>query len=166
MSQSLHANVDEALVKTWIDEVGTDASCTVPLLQKIQDQYGYLPQDAMDIVVDNTDITGSQLFGVATFYSQFRLDPVGRHMVRVCTGTACHVRGSERIKTSVKHVLHLDGNNDTAEDGSYTVEDVACVGCCSQAPVMMIDGSVHGELKGVDAQKAIKRHARSVKETI
>lgn len=165
---SLEATVDPALVRQWITEIGSDASAAVPLLQAIQTQYGYLPRTAMDMVVQNTQINASQLYGVATFYAQFRLKPVGRHMIKVCHGTACHVQGADRLNTALRHVLGLTDtpDQDTSPNGGYTVEDVACIGCCSLAPVILIDGQAFPNLKGADAQRALKTHARQVSEVL
>ncbi|UZJ37189.1 MULTISPECIES: complex I 24 kDa subunit family protein [Prosthecochloris] len=158
---SLVATVDKALVMKWIAENGSDASAAVPLLQAVQNEYGYLPREAMDIIVSETDISASQLFGVATFYSQFRLDPVGRHVIKVCHGTACHVSGADRLNTALRQSLGItEEEEDTASNGSYTIEDVACIGCCSLAPVMVIGEETFGNLKGADAQRSLKKHAR------
>ncbi len=159
MSQSLEAKVDPQLVKQWIEGIGKNPSYSVPILQKIQSHYGYLPRTAMDIVVEHSEISASQLYGVATFYSQFRLKPVGRHMIKVCHGTACHVRGADRLNTAVRHALMLDEKQETSSNGSYTMEDVACVGCCSLAPVMVIDEEIFGELSGASAGRSLKKHA-------
>jgi NADH:ubiquinone oxidoreductase subunit E len=167
MEQSLEAKVDPALVMGWIQELGKAPSAAVPLLQAIQSKYGYLPRPAMNLVIKNSEITGSQLFGVATFYSQFRMTPVGRHLIKVCHGTACHVSGADRLNTSLKSMLDiLNSDNDTAENGSYTIEDVACVGCCSQAPVLVIDDEVMGYLKGSTAQRQLKKHAKKHEEIL
>jgi NADH:ubiquinone oxidoreductase subunit E len=166
-NQSLEATVDPELVNTWIQEIGSDVSAAVPLLQAIQGEYGYLPRDAMDMVIAKSDINASQLFGVATFYAQFRMRPVGRHLVKVCHGTACHVRGADRLNTSLRHILAIeDEEEDTASNGSYTVEDVACVGCCSLAPALVIDDEIIGNLTGADAQRALKKHAKGCKEEL
>ncbi len=167
MEQSLEAKVDSTLVIDWVQSIGREPSATVPLLQAIQSEYGYLPRKAMDIVIKNSEISGSQLFGVATFYSQFRMTPVGRHLIKVCHGTACHVTGADRLNTSVRYMLDImDEDKDTADNGSYTIEDVACVGCCSQAPVMVIDELVLGYLKGSTAQRQLKKHARKCEEIL
>ncbi len=166
-NESLEANVDPELVNQWIQQIGGDVSAAVPLLQAIQGEYGYLPRDAMDLVIANTDINASQLFGVATFYAQFRMRPVGRHLIKVCHGTACHVRGADRLNTSLRHILAIeDEEEDTAPNGSYTVEDVACVGCCSLAPALVIDDQITGNLTGADAQRALKRHAKTHNEVL
>ncbi len=166
MSKSLEANVDESKVLGWIKKIGTEPSASVPLLQEIQSEYGYLPREAMEIVIKNSAITSSQLYGVATFYSQFRLKPIGRHLIKVCHGTACHVRGADRLDTSVEHALGLKKGQDTALDGSYTVEQVACVGCCSLAPVMVVDDKVLGDLTGATAKRALKAHAKENDEKL
>jgi len=166
-SQSLEATVVPDLVKQWINEIGSEASATVPLLQAIQGEYGYLPRDAMDLVVANSDITASQLYGVATFYSQFRMRPVGRNLVKVCHGTACHVRGADRLDTSLRHILAIEEEEeDTSPNGSYTVESVACVGCCSIAPALVINDDIVGNLSGAKAQQTLKKHARKASEEL
>ena len=166
-NESLEATVDPELVDKWIQEIGGEVSAAVPLLQAIQGEYGYLPRLAMDLVIAKTDINASQLFGVATFYAQFRMRPVGRHLLKVCHGTACHVRGADRLNTSLRHILGIeDEEEDTASNGSYTVEDVACVGCCSLAPALVIDDEIIGNLTGADAQRALKKHAKGCKEEL
>ncbi|MBL6989047.1 MAG: NAD(P)H-dependent oxidoreductase subunit E [Bacteriovoracaceae bacterium] len=166
VKQSLRATVDESLVKEWIDKIGRDSPATVPLLQAVQSEYGYLPRAAMDYIVEHTNISGGQLYGVATFYSQFRLKPVGRHKIKVCHGTACHVRGADRVSTALRFSLDLQGESDTSPSGGYTVENVACVGCCSLAPVMVINDDVKGDLTGALAERELKKHARKNKEAI
>ena len=167
MSQSLEAKVELEDVLSWIKRIGSDSSSTVPLLQAAQSKYGYLPRAAMDMIIQNSDITGSQVYGVATFYSQFRLKPVGRHIIRVCHGTACHVTGADRLDTSLRHILNItDEEQDTAENGSYTIEQVACIGCCSQAPVLVIADEVSGNLTGANAQRALKKHAKKNEEIV
>ncbi len=166
-NQSLEAVVDPKLVQTWIDGIGSDVSAAVPLLQAIQGEYGYLPRDAMDLVIAKSDINASQLYGVATFYAQFRMKPVGRHLVKVCHGTACHVRGADRLNTALKHALGIEDDEvDTASNGSYTIENVACVGCCSLAPALVIDDVIVGNLTGSSAQRELKKHARTCDETL
>ena len=164
---SLEATVDPAEVQGWINTLGTEPSAAVPLLQAVQRAFGYLPRKAMDLIIDNTEINASQLFGVATFYAQFRLDPVGRNLIKVCHGTACHVQGADRLNTSLRHVLGMtDENEDTASNGSYTVEDVACIGCCSLAPVMLIGEKAFPNLKGADAQRHLVKHAKTAGEIL
>lgn len=166
-TSSLEAVVDPGKVRQWIDRLGSDVSAAIPLLQAIQGEYGYLPRKAMELVVEQTDINASQLYGVATFFAQFRLKPVGRHLIKVCHGTACHVKGADRLNTALRQALDItDPEQDTASNGSYTIEDVACIGCCSLAPVMVIGEDVFPNLKGADAQRSLKKHARDHREML
>lgn len=163
----LEAVVDPDKVQGWINAIGTDPSAAVPLLQAIQGEFGYLPRKAMNLLVERTQINASQLYGVATFYAQFRLKPVGRHMIKVCHGTACHVQGADRLNTSLRHAMGIEEpEQDTASNGSYTIENVACIGCCSLAPVMVIDGQAFPNLKGADAQRQLFKHAREHNEIL
>jgi len=124
---------------------GTDAGQLIPLLQDIQDAYGYLPPAVLTWVSTRTGIPTSRMYGVITFYAQFYLEPHGRHTVRCCRGTACHVKGGKRIAAAVEHALGVDEGG-TTEDMRYTFETVACLGTCFLAPVMMIDNDYYGQL--------------------
>jgi NADH:ubiquinone oxidoreductase subunit E len=125
---------------------------TIPLLAEIQKELGYLPEEAIRYVSSKLDIPAAELFGVATFYAMFRLQPEGRYVVRLCRGTACHVQGSLLIGEQLQRYLHVK-EGETTEDGLFTLQFVACLGCCSLAPVMMVGDEVHGRLtpeKAVD----------------
>jgi len=166
-TSSLEAVVDPQLIQQWIAQIGSDSAAAVPLLQAIQTEYGYVPRKAMDLVVQNSSINASQLFGVVTFYAQFRLRPVGRNRIKVCHGTACHVKGADRLNTALRQALDItDPDADTSRNGSYTMEDVACIGCCSLAPVMVIGEDVFPNLKGADSQRSLKKHAKSHNEIL
>ncbi len=117
----------------------------IAVLQKAQDIYGYLPKDVMYYVAEKLGLTPADVVAVATFYSQFRLTPIGKYLIMSCQGTACHVNGSERIFDAMSEYLGI-GNGETTEDGLFTLENVACLGCCSLAPVIMINGEAHGNL--------------------
>ncbi len=117
----------------------------IPVLQEVQELYGYLPEEAMKRVANSLKISFSQVFGVATFYAQFHLKPRGRHVIRVCSGTACHVRGSDKIIGEVEEQLGIK-SGETTEDLRFTIEPVACLGACGLAPVMMIDEDSYGRL--------------------
>lgn len=119
---------------------------TIPLLQELQGVEGYLKRDTMQYVSKQTGIKIADMYGVATFYSMFRLKPQGRHIIRVCKGTACHVSGAETIYHAIQSHLNLTDLDDTTDDGKFTLMEVACLGCCSLAPVMMIDEQTHGKL--------------------
>ncbi|MCA9442070.1 MAG: NAD(P)H-dependent oxidoreductase subunit E, partial [Candidatus Omnitrophica bacterium] len=133
-------------IEEILEERGRDSSRVIPILQAIQEEFQYLPREAMERVCQLTEITPSQLAGVASFYSQFRFKPMGRHLMRVCHGTACHVKGSDRVEDSIRRHLHMDKNVETDDRGEYTVERVACLGCCTLSPVVQIDDEVYGHL--------------------
>ena len=128
----------------------------IPLLQKLQEAYGYLPQDVIQRLSEKTGIFVSQIMGVVTFYSQFRLKPVGKNIVRVCFGTACHVNGAENIADAICRELNIELGG-TTEDKMFTVESVACLGCCSLAPVIMINDETHGRLSPDSARNVIRQ---------
>ncbi|WP_366922908.1 NADH-quinone oxidoreductase subunit NuoE [Metallumcola ferriviriculae] len=117
----------------------------IPVLQAAQDVYGYLPKEAMERIARELKLPFSKVFGVATFYSQFHLDPRGENIIRVCLGTACHVRGGAGIFGKVKEVLGVE-DGETTEDLKFTLESVACIGACGLAPVMMVNDDTHGRL--------------------
>lgn len=118
----------------------------IPLLQDVQNLEGYLRQDTMKYVSEQTGVPAAEIFGVATFYSMFRLKPQGKYVIRVCKGTACHVSGANGILNAIRENLKLSGTDDTTEDALFTVMEVACLGCCSLAPVIMIGDQTFGKL--------------------
>ena len=128
----------------------------ISLLQDTQEAFGYVPKEAVEYFSDTLGIAPSRFYGVATFYSQFRLKPSGKNRITACCGTACHVRGAERILTSLKRELHLADEEDTTTDSQFTVEKVACLGFCSFAPVVLINGAVHGKTTADPILKEIK----------
>jgi NADH-quinone oxidoreductase subunit E len=117
----------------------------IPLLAAMQKEMGYIAPEAVEFMARELDIPAAKLFGVATFYAQFHLSPRGRHIIRVCRGTACHVRGSLKILERIKDLLEV-GENQTTEDLRFTLEPVACLGACGLAPVMTIGDSTFGRL--------------------
>lgn len=127
----------------------------IPLLQGVQQLYGYIPAEAFEKLARETGLKLSDMYGVATFYAQFRLKPVGKHIIKVCHGTACHVQNANSITDSLKETLGINDGETTA-DGLFTLESVACLGCCSLAPVMMIGNDTYGKLTGGQAVKIIK----------
>ena len=136
-------------------EYGDTTSNLITILQKAQDIYGYLPKDVLYHVADRLGTTPAEVLGVATFYSQFRLTPIGKYLIMSCQGTACHVNGSERILGAISEYLGIK-NGETTEDGLFTLEEVACLGCCSLAPVIMINGEAHGSLTPDKAVSVLK----------
>lgn len=149
--------IDLAAVTSLIEKCGTGLEATIPLLQGIQTTYGYLPMEALRRVSKETGIPASHLFGVATFYKQFRLKPMGKNMIRVCLGTACHVQGGGRVHEVTRESLEIADKEDTTEDRLFTVEPVACLGCCSLAPVVMINETTHGRLDAPKVRKLMRK---------
>ncbi len=117
----------------------------IPILQDVQEELGYLPEEAMREVARFMRLPESKVFGVATFYARFHLQPRGKHIIRLCCGTACHVRGAKKISDKVKDLLQVDVGQTTG-DKKYTFEEVACIGACGLAPVMTIDEKTFGKL--------------------
>ena len=134
-----------------LQEFGKDSAKLIPILQKVQDAYGFLPEDIMRYIANELEISPARVFGVATFFAHFAITPKGKHIVRVCNGTACHVKGSATVINMVREVLKLKPGQDTTEDGLFTLECVSCLGACGLAPVMVMDETVHGQ---ITAQKA------------
>jgi NADH-quinone oxidoreductase subunit E len=117
----------------------------IPVLQKVQEHYGYLPRPAMEQVSRRMLIPMSRLYGVATFYAQFKMRPRGRYIIRVCKGTACHIQGSPKIAERIEENLGIQ-SGETTSDLRFTLEEVACIGACALAPVIMINDNPHGRL--------------------
>ena len=117
----------------------------IPILQQVQEEFGYLPEQAMLEIARFTGVPESRVYGVASFYAQFRFTPVGKNRVMVCRGTACHVKGAPRILDEVEKALEIK-EGETRQDLEYTLESVACIGCCALAPCFSINGKVHGEM--------------------
>ena len=117
----------------------------IPVLQEVQEKLGYLPVTAVHDIAHYLGITGNEVFGVITFYAQFRTTPIGRNLVRVCRGTACHVRGGVAILKEVEKRIGIRAG-ETAQDMEYTLETVACIGACSLAPTMVVNGETHGQM--------------------
>lgn len=136
---------------------GYDGSETelIPLLQRLQEAYGYLPEDIIEKVSERSGIFASKIIGVVTFYSQFRTQPAGESVIKICFGTACHVNGAEKIAEALSGELGIPVGS-TTQDNKFTLETVACLGCCSLAPVMMINDEVYGRLTPESARKTIR----------
>lgn len=133
-------------VRHIIEMTGGGKEAVIPVLQAIQKKYNYLPEEALREVCELTDITPQQIIGVASFYAQFRLQPVGKHMIKVCVGTACHVKGAGLVYDAFHRELGLKGNEDTDATRTFTLEKVSCLGCCTLAPVVQIDGITYGHV--------------------
>ena len=147
--------VDLSMIDPLIEKYKDKKGNMIPLLQGTQDVYGYIPRAAFEKISREADLELSDMYGVATFYAQFRLEPVGKHIVKVCHGTACHVQNANSVTDALKEALKVEDGG-TTEDGMFTLESVACLGCCSLAPVMMIGDETYGKLSGSQAVKIIK----------
>lgn len=117
----------------------------IPLLQKVQESLGYIPEDRLRQIAQDCGVSEAEVFGVVTFYKQFRLQPQGRYVVKVCNGTACHVNGAAQLESAAEEVLGIHRGESDAKL-HFTLESVNCVGCCSLAPVVMVNGETHGSL--------------------
>lgn len=142
---TLNVDYSQKELTKLLDNFGGDPEELIPILQEIQDRFGYLPKEAMLKVSKYLGTPESQIYAVASFYAQFRFKPMGRNIIQVCRGTACHVKGAPRILDEFKRVLGID-EDETTEDQEYTLETVACLGCCALAPAATINGEVVANL--------------------
>lgn len=131
----------------------------IPLLQDAQALLGYLPVWAVVAIARGLRLSPSRVYGVVTFYTQFRLQPVGRSIIKVCHGTACHVAGAERVSESLEFRLGVNAGG-TTSDGAFTLENVACLGCCSLSPVVMVGETVYGKVDSSKIPRVLKKHMR------
>ncbi len=129
----------------------------IPVLQQAQEEYGYLPEEVLKEIAVNLDLSLSQVYGVVTFYTQFHLEPRGENIIRVCTGTACHVRGAGEVLDVLKDELGVD-NGGTTEDLKFTLETVACIGACGLAPVIMVNDNTHGRLNAESTRDVLDKY--------
>jgi len=150
-----NGRVDLGLLDPVLKEYGGVSGSLISIMQKAQEIYGYLPIDVLKHIADRTGNKRAKIYGIATFYAQFRLKPVGKYVILQCQGTACHVNGSEEVGSAICDELSIKPG-DTTDDGMFTLEDVACLGCCSLAPAMMINGEAYGKLTPVKARQIIK----------
>ncbi len=146
---------DLSKLDSVLKEYGDSSTNLITILQKAQNIYGYLPKDVIYYIAEKLSVTPADIMGVATFYSQFRLTPIGKYLIMSCQGTACHVNGSERVLAAMKEYLGIE-SGETTEDGLFTLEEVACLGCCSLAPVIMINGEAYGNLTPDSAVEVLK----------
>jgi len=141
-----------------------DPSQVIPLLQYVQEREGYVPEKAIEEISEITGVSVSNIFSVITFYKQFRLRPPGKYILRVCDGTACHVNNARMLLDILNDELKLEGT-DTTNDGLFTIMPVACLGCCSLAPVMMVNEDTYGKLTPQKLRKIIRDYQKKGKET-
>ncbi|MBN2774826.1 MAG: NAD(P)H-dependent oxidoreductase subunit E, partial [Prolixibacteraceae bacterium] len=144
------------IVDNIIQEKGKTRKSLIPILQAIQNHFNYLPENALRRISENSEITASDIIGVASFYSQFRLEPVGNHMIKVCVGTACHVKGAVQVYDAFRREMKLNEGQITDEKREYTLEKVSCLGCCTLAPVVQIDNVTYGHVESGQVGQIIK----------
>ncbi len=153
--------MNDALVKLLTKYKESEGNL-ITLLQDTQEEFGYVPREAVHWFSRELDVPESRFFGIATFYAQFHLHPRGKNIVTACCGTACHVRGAERLVNAIKRELKLGEDQDTTDDRMFTVEKLACLGTCSLAPVVVINGKMVGKASA----DSLTRELRTLKKEI
>ncbi|MDH3344745.1 MAG: NAD(P)H-dependent oxidoreductase subunit E [Desulfobacteraceae bacterium] len=139
------------------EEFGNDKENLIMILQAIQRRYNYLPQATLKYLAEKINVPYSQIYGVGTFYATFSLEPKGRNIISICLGTACHVRGGERVRERIEDTLNLNGKK-TTDDMRFTLEGVRCIGCCSLGPVMKVNEDVHGRIGADEVKKVLEKY--------
>ena len=155
-------SIDIALFEPFLEEYAGEEGTLIPILQKAQDLYGYLPMDLIEYISARTGVGLAKVIGVVTFYTQFRMNPVGKNLILLCQGTACHVNGSAEIEQAIRSYLEVE-EGEITDDELFTYNNVACIGCCSLAPAMMIGSTTYGHLtkdKCIEILKEIKEAAQ------
>jgi NADH-quinone oxidoreductase subunit E len=135
----------------------------IPLLQSAQDTYGYVSEKAIDYISHITGVPAADIYGVVTFYAQFRTKPLGKNVVKICNGTACHVNGAKSVYDTVQDELNVT-YDETTDDGAFSLLSVACIGCCSLAPVMTINGETYGRLESNKLRKILREQKKLARE--
>lgn len=158
MSKTQDSTVDiDALKKVIEEEYNRDPENVIMILQAIQRRYNYLPKPALEYLSQKIGVPLSRIYGVAKFYSTFSLEPRGKNIISICLGTACHVRGGERIRERIENSLNIS-DGETTEDNCFTLESVRCIGCCSLGPVVKINEDVHGQVSSNQVSQILKQY--------
>ena len=147
----------DALKGVIEEEYNNDPENVIMILQAIQRRYNYLPRPSLEYLSEKIGIPLSKIYGVVTFYSTFSLEPRGRNIISICLGTACHVRGGERIRERIEDALNIS-DGETTEDKCFTLESVRCIGCCSLGPVVKINEDVHGRISSDQVNKVLSKY--------
>ena len=158
--------VDLSLIDPIIEKYGKVKGATITILQGVQEEFGYIPSESLTYIAQKTGMKEAKLYGVATFYTQFRMNPVGKNLILLCQGTACHVNGASTIEKAICEELGI-AEGETTPDKIFTFTNVACLGCCSLAPVMMINGETYAKLtpeKTVEVLRNLRKEAQSEME--
>jgi len=148
--------IDLNLLSPIFERYRGQKGALIPILQKAQDVYGYLPREVLQEIADYMDVSLGNVYGVATFYAQFYLEPRGKHVLRLCDGTACHVRGTPKLVTALEDGFKVEAGK-TTEDGELTLEIVYCIGSCALAPVGVLDDAVIGKMKPDTVVRKVKK---------
>jgi NADH-quinone oxidoreductase subunit E len=156
-AQVQEEEIDLTAANQVIDKYLDMKGALMPVLQAIQDAYGYIPEPTVDLVAERLNVYPSQIYGVLTFYAQFHLQPRGKYIIRVCMGTACHVKGAGRLGDTLKDRLGI-GHAETTEDLKFTAEFVACIGACGMAPVIMVNDATYGSLTVQKMDEVIQKY--------
>lgn len=151
----MEKNCDLTLIEPVLEKYAGQKENLITILQKTQEIYGYLPKTALYRIAEATGRSPAQVMGVATFYAQFTLNPVGKYLIMLCRGTACHVNSSEAIARAITEKFGIE-DGETTQDGLFTLKHVACLGCCSLSPVMTVNGEVYGSLTPQSAVKILE----------
>lgn len=147
-----------------LDRFDRSETKIIPILQAVQEEYRYLPQEVMTFIATSLGVSPARLYGVATFYSHFSLEPKGKHIIKMCDGTACHVRGSSAVIDAIRKRLNLTTKKITTDDMMYTFETVSCLGACGLAPVLVVDEAIHGQVTPEQALALIEKIEAEEKE--
>jgi NADH-quinone oxidoreductase subunit E len=162
MSVTAPASTLREILARYSAEFATDGRTDIspqhliPILQEIQECDGYLTEEALRELAQVTDISENEIYGVATFYAQFRFKPPAKHTIRVCEGTACHVRGGRQVMDEFHHRLGVR-TGETTDDGEYELQRIACIGCCALAPTVTVDGAVHARVTPTKVRSIVAR---------
>lgn len=155
MTKQMTKKENLALLEPTLEEYAGVRGSLVTILQKTQEIYGYLPMDALEMISKRTGVSPAKIMGVATFYENFSLDPKGKYVIKVCDGTACHVRKSVDVLSTLNLELGLDETKNTTDDFMFTVEIVSCLGACGLAPVLTVNGKVHGAMNAAKTKELL-----------
>ena len=146
-----------AELEAYISEQKDVQGALIPVMQKAQELFGYLSFETMELISERLDVPVSEIYGVATFYALFSLTPKGEHVISVCTGTACYVKGAQAVLDEVKKQLGIN-SGETTPDGKFSIQDTRCLGCCGLAPVMTINNDVYGRLDPADVKDILAKY--------
>ncbi len=159
---STQENLDLQLLEPVLQKYARTPGSLITILQKTQEIYGYLPLAALQHISERTGQSAAKIMGVASFYTQFRFQPIGKYLIMLCQGTACHVNGSSLLEAAISEELNIK-DGETTQDGLFSLKNVACLGCCSLSPAMMINGEVYGSLTQEKARKILRDLAKQEK---